>query len=196
MLEIKKAEFITGYAGGSVFPPKKRCEIAVVGRSNAGKSTLINSLCRNHKLARTSAAPGKTRQCNYFLINGDFYLVDLPGYGFARVSAAEKESWGAVMEKYLGSGRVSHLFLLLDIRHPPTAEDRQMLDFIIYYGIPFTVIATKADKLSKSKQRAAANQNAKLCGAPPYAIVFSGETGMGREELLQAMERILADCGE
>ena len=193
MFEIKKAEFIMGFAAGSSFPPEKRCEIAVVGRSNAGKSSLINTLCRNHKLARTSAAPGKTRQCNYFLINGDFYLVDLPGYGFAKAPRGEKESWGELMDRYLSSGRVNHLFLLLDIRHPPTDEDRQMLAYVVYYGIPFTIIATKADKLAKTKVKPAANLNAKLCGAPPYAIPFSSETGAGREELLSRIEAILAD---
>lgn len=193
MFEIKKAEFITGFAVNSSFPPEKRCEIAVVGRSNAGKSSLINTLCRNHKLARTSSEPGKTRQCNYFLLNGDFYLVDLPGYGFAKAPRGEKENWGELMDKYLSSGRVNHLLLLLDIRHPPTEEDRQMLSYVVYYGIPFTVIATKADKLAKTKIRAAANTNAKLCGAPPYAIAFSSETGLGREELLARIEAVLAD---
>lgn len=184
-----------GFAEGSPFPDKKPCEIAVVGRSNAGKSSLINTLCRNHKLARTSSAPGKTRQCNYFLINDSFYLVDLPGYGFAKASHGEQESWGRLMETYLGSGRVNHLLLLLDIRHPPTAEDRQMLEYLIYYGIPFTIIATKSDKLAKSKVKAEANKNAKLLGAPPYAIPFSSETGAGRDELLGRLGQIIADYG-
>ena len=164
---IKQAEFVTSVGAGSAYPPPERAEIAIVGKSNVGKSSLINHLCGNKKLAKTSQTPGKTRLINFFLLNRDFYLVDLPGYGFARASKAEQAGWGSLMERYLSSGRVQHLFLLIDIRHAPTAEDRQMFEWVLYYGLPFTLIATKADKIAKSKRRQAANQAAKLLGAPP-----------------------------
>ena len=190
---IKQAAFLTSVGQGSAYPPAACCEIAIVGKSNVGKSSLINSLCNNKKLAKTSQTPGKTRLINFFLINRSFHLVDLPGYGFARASKTEQQGWGELMESYLGSGSVRHLFLLLDIRHAPTAEDRQMFRWLLYYGVPFTLVATKADKLAKSKRQQAANAAAKALGAPPYAIPFSTETGDGRDALLARIGQILQD---
>ncbi|MCI6950963.1 MAG: ribosome biogenesis GTP-binding protein YihA/YsxC [Clostridium sp.] len=191
---IKQAEFVTSVGAGSAYPPPERAEIAIVGKSNVGKSSLINHLCGNKKLAKTSQTPGKTRLINFFLLNRDFYLVDLPGYGFARASKTEQAGWGSLMEQYLSSGRVQHLFLLIDIRHAPTAEDRQMFEWVLYYGLPFTLIATKADKIAKSKRRQAANQAAKLLGAPPAAIPYSSESGDGKEAVLERIGQILQDC--
>lgn len=190
---IKQAEFVTSVGTGSAYPPPERAEIAIVGKSNVGKSSLINHLCGNKKLAKTSQTPGKTRLINFFLLNRDFYLVDLPGYGFARASKTEQAGWGSLMEQYLSSGRVQHLFLLIDIRHAPTAEDRQMFEWVLYYGLPFTLIATKADKIAKSKRRQAANQAAKLLGAPPAAIPYSSESGDGKEAVLERIGQILQD---
>lgn len=190
---IKQAEFVTSVGAGSGYPPAERAEIAIVGKSNVGKSSLINHLCGNKKLAKTSQTPGKTRLINFFLLNRDFYLVDLPGYGFARASKTEQAGWGSLMEQYLSSGRVQHLFLLIDIRHAPTAEDRQMFEWVLYYGLPFTLIATKADKIAKSKRRQAANQAAKLLGAPPAAIPYSSESGDGKEAVLERIGQILQD---
>ena len=192
---IKQAAFITsvGLGGEYPVPLETGVEIALVGKSNVGKSSLINSLCNNHKLARVSGSPGKTRLINYFSINRQFYLVDLPGYGFAKAPKTEKEKWGQLMEQYLSSGRVTHLFMLLDIRHEPTAEDKQMYQWVMYYGVPFTLVATKADKIAKSKRKQAANIAAKLLGAPPSALPYSGETGEGRLELLERMGQIVAD---
>lgn len=190
---IKQAEFVTSVGAGSAYPPPERAEIAIVGKSNVGKSSLINRLCGNKKLAKTSQTPGKTRLINFFLLNRDFYLVDLPGYGFARASKTEQAGWGSLMEQYLSSGRVQHLFLLIDIRHAPTAEDRQMFEWVLYYGLPFTLIATKADKIAKSKRRQAANQAAKLLGAPPAAIPYSSESGDGKEAVLERIGQILQD---
>ena len=190
---IKQAEFVTSVGAGSAYPPPERAEIAIVGKSNVGKSSLINHLCGNKKLAKTSQTPGKTRLINFFLLNRDFYLVDLPGYGFARASKTEQAGWGSLMEQYLSSGRVQHLFLLIDIRHAPTAEDRQMFEWVLYYGLPFTLIATKADKIAKSKRRQAANQVAKLLGAPPAAIPYSSESGDGKEAVLERIGQILQD---
>ena len=190
---IKQAAFLTSVGQGSAYPPAACCEIAIVGKSNVGKSSLINSLCNNKKLAKTSQTPGKTRLINFFLLNRSFHLVDLPGYGFARASKTEQQGWGELMESYLGSGRVKHLFLLIDIRHAPTAEDRQMFRWLLYYGVPFTLVATKEDKLAKSKRQQAANAAAKALGAPPYAIPFSTETGDGRDALLARIGQILQD---
>lgn len=190
---IKKASFLTSVGLKGSYPPRLPAEIALVGRSNVGKSSLINCLCRNGKLARISSAPGKTRLVNYFLVNDGFYLVDLPGYGFAQRSKQEQESWGRLMKQYLTLGRVDHLFLLLDIRHEPTKEDRQMVEFLLYYNIPYTVIATKSDKISRSQRQQAANQNAKLAGAPPWGLPFSAQTGEGREELTERIGRIVSE---
>ena len=133
---------------------------------------------------------------NFYRINESFFLVDLPGYGFAKASKAEQAQWGSLMEKYLSDERVRHLFLLLDIRHEPTAEDRQMYEWIVYYGIPFTLIATKADKIAKSKRRQAANLVAKQLGAVPYAIPYSVETGDGKETLLETIGGIVCGADE
>lgn len=191
---IKRAEFITSVGQRQQSPAPRSCEIAIVGRSNVGKSSLINSICNNRKLAKTSQTPGKTRLINYFLINDSFYLVDLPGYGFARASKREQEEWGGLIGSYVGSGRPNHLLLLIDIRHEPSAEDRQMFEWTLYSGVPFTLVATKADKLSRSKRAAAANKAAKLLGAPPYAIPFSVEDEIGRELLLERIGQIAADA--
>lgn len=195
---IKKAVFTTSTGVKGEYPAKKPCEIALVGRSNVGKSTLINSLCNNKKLARTSASPGKTRLCNFFALNDsqnrEFYLVDLPGYGFAKAPKEEQVKWGEMMDRYLSSGRVDHLFMLLDIRHEPTEDDRRMLEYLLYYNIPYTLIATKADKIAKSKRKNQAVQNARLVGASPYAIPFSGETGEGKQEVLWAMGQVVRDA--
>lgn len=195
---IKNAAFATSCVLGQSYPDPRLCEIAIVGKSNVGKSSLINRLTRNGKLARTSQTPGKTRMINFFTLTGSgnesFFLVDLPGYGFARASKTEQAQWAELIESYLASGRVTHLFLLLDIRHEPTLADRQMFQYILYYGVPFTLVATKADKLAKSKRKQAANLAAKLLGAPPAAIAFSAETGDGAQELTDRIGDILKDC--
>lgn len=188
---IKNAEFVTSVGKQGKYPEKLRAEVAVVGKSNVGKSSLINALCNMNKLTKTSQKPGKTRLINYFKLNGDFMLVDLPGYGFAKASKTEQEEWGGLMESYLSSGRVTHLIMLIDIRHEPTQEDRQMFKYILYYAIPYTLVATKADKLAKSRRKQAANKCAKLLGAPPYAIAFSSESGDGKQELLSRLEAVV-----
>ncbi|MBR4434756.1 MAG: YihA family ribosome biogenesis GTP-binding protein [Clostridia bacterium] len=188
---IKKAEFITSVGKDGKYPEKLRAEVAVVGKSNVGKSSLINALCNMNKLAKTSQKPGKTRLINYFKLNGEFMLVDLPGYGFAKASKTEMEQWGELIENYLSSGRITHLIMLIDIRHEPTQEDRQMFKYILYYAIPYTLVATKADKLAKSRRKQAANKCAKLLGAPPYAVAFSSETGDGKQELLSRLNAVV-----
>lgn len=149
---IKNAEFIKSIGDSSQLSEMTLPEIAVAGKSNVGKSSFINFICNNKRLAKTSKEPGRTRLLNYFSINkGQFHLVDLPGYGFAKVSYAEKAKWGKLIEDYFRlSANLKNVFLLLDVRHNPTDDDMQMIKYLYYYRIPFTVIATKADKLSRS----------------------------------------------
>ncbi|MCQ2457413.1 MAG: ribosome biogenesis GTP-binding protein YihA/YsxC [Clostridia bacterium] len=193
-MEIKTAEFITSMADYGNFRGKGLPQIAVAGKSNVGKSTMINSLCRQNKLARTSATPGKTRLLNVFLLNGSFHLIDLPGYGFAKVDKKEKERWGVMMQNYFEQAEeLEHVLCLVDIRHEPTQDDIQMNRFLREMGIPFTVIATKADKISRG---ARSKQLAPICRAllvQPWEIIcYSGEDGTGRPELLHKIEEILA----
>lgn len=192
-MNFQNVEFLISAASKENFPTKRLPEIAFAGKSNVGKSSVINRLLQRKNFARVGDKPGKTVHVNYFTLDGACYLVDLPGYGFARASKTEQQGWGELMESYLGSGRVKHLFLLIDIRHAPTAEDRQMFRWLLYYGVPFTLVATKADKLAKSKRQQAANAAAKALGAPPYAIPFSTETGDGRDALLARIGQILQD---
>ena len=170
-------------------------QIAVVGKSNVGKSSLINCLCRRNKLARTSSTPGKTRLINVFQLNGEdgFHLIDLPGYGFARVDKQEKARWGQMMQDYfMKADELQHVFCLVDIRHEPTEDDKTMNTFLRQMDIPFTVIATKSDKISRGARQ---KQLAPICRAllvQPWEIIcFSSEDRTGREELLQRLEEVL-----
>ena len=192
-MEIKTAEFVTSLADYGPFEGRGLPQIAVVGKSNVGKSTMINRLCRRNQLARTSSTPGKTRLINIFLLNGSFHLVDLPGYGFAKVDKKEKQRWGTMMQDYFTqSEALKHVLCMVDIRHEPTADDVTMNRFLRETGIPFTVIATKADKIS----RGARSKNlAPICRAllvQPWEIIcFSGEDGTGRDQVLEKMNEIL-----
>lgn len=151
---IKQSEFIISAVKKEQYPIDNRVEIAFVGRSNVGKSSIINALTNRRKLAKVSQTPGKTRLINFFLINNDFYLVDLPGYGYAKVSKKEKESWGKTIEMYLhGRDELKRVVLLVDARHKPTADDILMHDWIKHYGYDATVVATKSDKLSNNDLR-------------------------------------------
>ena len=194
MLEIKTAEFVTSMTDYGVFPGKGLPQIAVAGKSNVGKSTLINRLCRRNKLARTSATPGKTRLLNIFRINDTFHLVDLPGYGFAKVDKQEKLRWGKMMQDYFEKAdELRHVLCLVDIRHEPTEDDKTMNRFLRDMEIPFTVIATKADKISRG---ARSKYLAPICRAlmvQPWEILcFSGEDGTGRDELLRLIDSVIS----
>ena len=193
MLEIKTAEFVTSMAEYGKFPGKGLPQIAVAGKSNVGKSTLINKLCRRNKLARTSATPGKTRLLNVFLLNGSFHLVDLPGYGFAKVDKKEKLRWGEMMQHYFEQAEeLKHVFCLVDIRHEPTEDDQTMNRFLREMDIPFSVIATKADKISRGARSKYLAPICRALSVQPWEILcFSGEDGTGREELLKRIEEIL-----
>ena len=150
---IKKAQFITSLDAFRDYPGIGRPEIAMVGKSNVGKSSMINKLTNNGKLARTSAEPGKTRLINLFNLNDEIVLVDLPGYGFARVSRGEKQRWAGMIEGYLAQSKnLKRVLMLVDMRHQPTNDDIDMVNYLRHYGIPFTVAATKADKLSRAEK--------------------------------------------
>lgn len=197
-MEIKKADFITSLVKYHEEPPITLPQLAVVGKSNVGKSSLINSLCNRKKLCKVSSTPGKTRLINIFLINEAFHLVDLPGYGFAKVDKAEKLRWGAMMDDYFQqSTLLEHVFHLVDIRHEPTQDDITMNRYFRDMGIPFTVVATKADKISRGAQM---KQIAPICRAllvqPWEVIPVSSETALGRDKLLAKMEEVLSTAAE
>lgn len=151
-MKIKSAEMVISAVSPKQYPEAALPEIALVGRSNVGKSSTINSLLRRKNLARVSSSPGKTRTINFYLINQEFHLVDLPGYGYAKVSKTERASWGKIIETYLSSrSNLREVVLLVDIRHAPTEDDRLMYRWIKHYGYGTIVVATKADKISRNQ---------------------------------------------
>lgn len=189
-MEINSAVFVTSLPKYGSFLGKGLPQIAVAGKSNVGKSSLINALCRRKNLAKTSGTPGKTRLINVFLLNETLHLIDLPGYGYAKVSKSEKERWGAMMEEYFSQSQDLKVMLqLVDIRHEPTRDDVQMVNFLRDSGIPFVVAATKADKLSKAQRQRAVHLVARTLAVQPWEIIpWSSETGEGRDQLLKALQ--------
>lgn len=197
-MRIKRAEFITSLTGGQHIPDGELPQIAVVGKSNVGKSSLINCLCNQNKLARVSGEPGKTRLINLYRINDAFYLVDLPGYGYARVSRGMQEDWGRMMDSYFaGTQSLLHILHLVDMRHEPGANDVQMQAWIQHNGVPCTVVATKCDKLSRAQQQKAALVLCRTLGVQPWDVQpFSSVTRVGREELLARVGQVLGEEAE
>ena len=191
-VQIKNATFITSAATKAQFITPTKPMIAVCGKSNVGKSSFINMLANRKKLAKTSSAPGRTRLVNYFDF-GEFILADLPGYGFAQVSKVEKAKWAKTLDAFFQDKKnVAHVFMLADSRHDPTADDVQMIEYLHYNVLPFTVILTKADKLSKMKLK----EHKKAIAADLYMaennlLATSSETGYGKEEVLQKIAQIL-----
>ena len=194
-MTIKSAEYKTSVVEKSKIIRDDVPEFAFVGRSNVGKSSLINFLVAKKGLAKTSATPGKTKMINYFDINNEFRLVDLPGYGFAKVGKSNLDVWSSLMGDYLTSAEnLLVVFVLLDIRHLPTEQDRQMIEFLIYNQIPFCVVATKADKISKSKYKQSVSVIAKALGVREEVfIVTSSEANIGRDKVLDFMENKLSE---
>jgi len=191
-MEIKSAAFIISMSSYQQRSPICFPQLAVVGKSNVGKSSLINTLCNRKKLCKTSSTPGKTRLINVFMINDRFHIVDLPGYGFAKVDKKEKRRWVEMMEQYFReSTLLCHVLHLVDIRHEPTQDDIDMGRFLREMGIAFTVIATKTDKVSRGARM---KHVASICRAllvQPWEIVlFSSDDGTGRKELLQRLHDI------
>lgn len=198
-MEIKKAVFYKSMKKSVDYPGGDRPEIAFAGKSNVGKSSLINYIANNSKLAYVSKQPGKTRLINYFLMNDAFYLVDLPGYGFARVSKTEQESWAEMMEGYFAVAKsLKALIILIDIRHKPTQDDIMMIEWAAHYRIPFMIAATKADKIAKSKRFHYVMQMARYIDGildidMDISIVpVSSMDKKGKEEIAAYMEKMIA----
>ena len=163
------------------YPDDGLPQIAFVGRSNVGKSSSINTLLNRKRMARVSQTPGKTRTINFYKINREFYLVDLPGYGYAKLSKEEKSSWGKVMEEYfINSKNLVHVFILVDIRHEPKEDDLMMIDFVRHYDIPVSIIATKSDKVTRNdaaKSKIAIKKKLNLVGEQIFPISALKKTG-------------------
>ncbi len=190
-MNFTKAEFITSVASKDKFLKSDKPIIAVAGKSNVGKSSLINMLANQKKLAKTSVTPGRTRLINYFDF-GEFILADLPGYGFAKVSKTEKEKWGRLMQDFFEETKVSHVFSLVDSRHDPTADDVQMINFLYHFRIPFSIIATKCDKLPKTKVKPQiAYLSQKLKVGVSDIIASSAEQRRGRDEIFNCVEQVI-----
>ena len=193
---IKSVNLETVCGVTSRLPENEAPEFAFAGKSNVGKSSLINALMNRKAYARTSSQPGKTQTINFYKINDAFYYVDLPGYGYAKVSLEAKEKWGKMIERYLRRSQMLKLvFLLVDIRHDPSANYKSMYDWIVYNGYHPVVIATKLDKINRSqraKQLKAIRQGLGM-GAEDILIPFSAETKEGREEIWELLERTVQD---
>jgi GTP-binding protein len=193
-LIIRNVEFIGGMAEKHGWRPDSPLpEVAFAGRSNVGKSSLLNSLVRRKSFARVSRTPGRTREINFFRINNGFVLVDLPGYGYARVSKEKKSEWRPMIESYLRrTTQLRGIVLLLDIRREPSEDDRAMLDFLAEVEVPTIVALTKTDKLSKAAARERAGEIARALALETEQIIpFSTQTGEGRVELLEAITTLV-----
>ena len=193
---IKKVSLETVCGITSKLPENTLPEIGFAGKSNVGKSSLINALMNRKSLARTSATPGKTQTINFYNINEEMYLVDLPGYGYAKVSEQEKVQWGKMIERYLNTSKqLRAVFLLIDIRHDPSANDKMMYNWIVEQGFHPIIIATKLDKIKRSqiqKQVTAIKTGLNLL--PGTSVIpFSAETKQGRDEIWELMDKILID---
>ena len=191
---IKRAKFILSLDRMNTFPGQGAPEIAMAGKSNVGKSSTINRLTRHSKLARVSGEPGKTRLINIYSLNDDdIMLVDLPGYGFARAPKSEKDKWGKMIESYLSlSPNLRHVLQLVDIRHAPTNEDQMMVNYLRHYDIPFTVVANKADKISRAERGRTIPVICRTLAVQPWEVIpFSAESGMGVEQILKLMQEVI-----
>ena len=188
-MKIKSAGLLESAAGANQFPDLVMPEIAFAGRSNVGKSTLINSLLTRKKLVKTSSTPGKTRLINFFLINEIFCLVDLPGYGFAKVPAEMRESWRNLIETYLSRrDNLRGVVLIIDIRHGPTAQDRQLKSWLDFYQRPMLVVASKSDKLSRGKCASQLQKIKKDLELPQLPLPHSSLNKVGRGQIWKALD--------
>ena len=193
-MDTTKAEFKASYGLSSQLPERDRAEIVFSGRSNVGKSSLINKLCNRKSLARVSSTPGKTATINFYTVGG-VYLVDLPGYGYAKVAQGERQRWDKLINSYFERGRRCALLVqLLDSRHAPSADDVQMLEYLHYHRIPFVAALTKGDKLKKSEMATRKEEFERICA--PYGcqavVLTSAENGLGMDELRALLEASMA----
>jgi len=192
---IKKAQLETVCGITSKFPENSEPELVFAGKSNVGKSSLINALMNRKSLARTSSQPGKTQTINYYKVNDEIYFVDLPGYGYANANIETKAKWGKMIEKYLhNSKQIKCIFLLIDIRHEPGKNDKQMYDWILHNGYQPVIIATKLDKLKRSQVAKCVKIVREGLGLPKEGVLipFSSQTKQGKEEIYDFIENLLA----
>lgn len=197
-MNFQKADFIASYGISSQLPESDRVEFVFSGRSNVGKSSLINRLCSRKNLARVSSTPGKTATINFYSVD-DLYFVDLPGYGYAKVPNADRDRWDKLINSYFEENRNNEMLIqLLDCRHDPSADDVQMLQFLHYHRIPFVIVLTKADKLKKSQIAETQSRFEKIGLQYGSQKVFltSSEKGTGMEELKQYLESVLEGSQE
>ena len=190
---IKNAELETVCGITSVLPDNQMPEVAFAGKSNVGKSSLINGLLNRKSLARTSQQTGKTNTINFYNVNKEFYFVDLPGYGFAKVSKEVQQKWGAMIENYLKSSKqLKAVMLLIDIRHEPSANDRNMYEWIVYNGYKPVIIATKLDKINRSQKDKHIKMIRQGLNVLPDTVIlpFSAKTKQGREEILDFISSV------
>ena len=203
-MNVKSAEFITSAVKPSQYPPLSGSEVAFAGRSNVGKSSLMNALLGRKNLVKTSSTPGRTQTINFFRINDAFYCVDLPGYGYAKVPKAVRKGWGPMVETYLetrkrgegaGPGEkqgICVVVVILDIRRVPNQADRDLLAWLTHCKVPSLVVLTKADKLKKNKQAGQRSAIAKELSTDPFSLIlFSATTGLGKQQLWKAIEENL-----
>ncbi len=193
-MKIKNVNLETVCGITSTLPENTLPEVAFAGKSNVGKSSCINVLMERKSLARTSSQPGKTQTINFYNINEELYLVDLPGYGYAKVSEAERAKWGEMIERYLGtSEKLRAVFLLVDIRHEPSLNDKQMYEWIDYMGYQTIVIATKLDKIKRSQLNKHIKMIKEGLGASEDTIVipFSSQTKQGKEDIWDLMDQVI-----
>lgn len=192
-MKIISAKYLTSVVNEKNILKDDMVEFAFVGRSNVGKSSLINSLCGQKNLAKTSSTPGLTKMINYFVVNDQFRIVDLPGYGYAKTGHKHIANWAGLMEKYLTlSQSLKTVFVLVDCRHEPSELDKMMIEFLNVYQIPYMVVATKVDKIAKSKIPQACNMIAKTLGVRKELVQgYSSESGFGREKILEYIENLI-----
>ena len=193
-MKVNKAEIIISAVAEAQYPDDNLPEIVLLGRSNVGKSSFVNTLIERRNLARTSSQPGKTQTMNFYQINDLFRFVDMPGYGYAKASKTEREKWGKMIEKYLRQREnAAMIFQLIDSRHEPSEDDVLMYEWLTYYNLNPVIIGTKADKISRTNQKKSTNQIAKALSlkSPREVILFSAETKLGKDEVWQRIESVL-----
>jgi len=192
-LIIKSAEFVTSAVKPSQYPPAVLPEIAFAGRSNVGKSSLINTLVNRKRLVKTSSTPGRTQLINFFNINAEFSFVDIPGYGYAKVPASVKKKWGPMIETYITTRKtLKGVVLIMDIRRIPKREEMNMLDWLNHYGIPSIPVLTKSDKLSKTRQQKQLKEIANTLSADKdNLILFSAKSRQGKDEVWDAVKQLI-----
>ncbi|EAT14553.1 YihA family ribosome biogenesis GTP-binding protein [Desulfuromonas acetoxidans] len=195
-MQIKTAQFVKSATRPGNYPPAERPEIAFAGRSNVGKSSLLNVMVQRKSLVRTSSTPGRTQLINFFDLNEEIYLVDLPGYGFAKVPMAVKKQWGPMIQTYLQSRQsLCAVVVLFDIRRVPREEDLQLLDWLEEYEVPTIPVITKVDKVSRNRRAAQIAPIAEATGLPAEAFsLFSALTKEGRDEIWERLEIAMEEC--